>query len=123
MAEGFSPSGFSPSGFSPSTDFYKAINVSRNASQEEIRKTLNSLSKQVHPDKTRTTATEGLMKELNKIRDVLLDAVEKRKYDEELLSRKAEPDVPLFMKENRGSILLPPSMLTCDYSYRDNYYG
>ena len=117
MAEGFSPSGFSPSGFSPSTDFYKAINVSRNASQEEIRKTLNSLSKQVHPDKTRTTATEGLMKELNKIRGVLLDAVEKRKYDEELLSRKAEPDVPLFMKENRGSILLPPSMLTYDYSY------
>lgn len=49
------------------------------------------------------------MKELNKIKSVLLDNVEKRKYDEEL-DGKEEPDVPLFMRKNRGRILLPPGM-------------
>ena len=123
MAEGFSPEGISPEAFSPgpggifpegfspahmASDFYKAIGVDRNASQAEIKKRCHALAKALHPDKTRTSSTEGMMKDLNKIKSVLLDEVEKQKYDEELLS-KVEEYVPLFLRKNRATILLPPS--------------
>lgn len=101
MAEGFS------SAHVP-TDYYKAIGVDRNASNNQIKKRIHSLAKELHPDKTHTSKTEEMMKELNKIKSVLLDRVEKKKYDEDLAS-KVEEYVPLFMRVNRGSILLPPS--------------
>ncbi len=88
-------------------DYYKKIGLGHGASQDQIKKQLRRMSRLYHPDKTHTTATEDQMKELNKIRSVLLDAVEKKKYDEDLMN-KAERDIPLFMKANRGSILLPP---------------
>ena len=101
MAEGFSP------GHVP-TDYYRAIGVDRNATNTEIKKRIHSLAKELHPDKTHTSKTEEMMKDLNKIKSILLDEVEKRKYDEDLAC-KVEAYVPLFMKKNRGSILLPPS--------------
>lgn len=100
MAEGFSPPDVDK-------DYYKAIGVDRNASNVEIRKRIHGLAKELHPDKTGTSETEDMMKDLNKIKSVLLNEVEKRKYDEELAC-KVEFHIPLFMRENRGTILLPP---------------
>lgn len=101
MAEGFSPGHVS-------TDYYKAIGVDRNASNNQIKKKIRSLAKELHPDKTHTSKTEEMMKDLNKIKSILLDDIEKRKYDEDL-GCKVEAYVPLFMRKNRGRILLPPS--------------
>lgn len=101
MAEGFSPGHVQ-------TDYYKAIGVDRNATQDQIKKRVRSLAKLLHPDKTLTSKTEDYMKDLNKISSVLLDEVKKREYDEDLAC-KVEDQVPLFMRENRASILLPPS--------------
>ncbi len=106
MAEGFSPEGFSP-GHVP-TDYYKAIGVDKSATSGQIKKRIHSLAKELHPDKTRTSKTEEMMKDLNKIKSVLLDEVEKKKYDENL-SSKLEDYRPLFMRKDRGKILLPPS--------------
>lgn len=102
MAEGFS--------LKSDGDYYKNLGVDHGASKAEIKKRIRFLSKQLHPDKTRNIGTEDDMKHLNKIRSVLLNDVEKKKYDEEL-SRKVEPDIPLFRRENRGSILLSPGMI------------
>ena len=101
MAEGFSPAHVS-------TEFYKAIGLDRNATNHQIKKRIQHLAKVLHPDKTHSNKTEDLMKDLNKIKSVPLDSVEKRKYDEDPFS-KVEENVPLFMRENRGKILLPPS--------------
>ena len=109
MAEGFSP-GFSTnfSRADVSRDYYRSIGVDRGASRDQIKKRIHSLAKELHPDKTHTSNTEDMMKDLNKIKSVLLDDVEKKKYDEELAS-KVEECVPLFMRKNRGTLLLPPS--------------
>lgn len=85
---------------------YESLGLDNSASSDQIKKKYLEKAKLVHPDKTQTSATEELMKELNKIKSVLLDDVARRKYDEELAS-KTEPDIPLFMRENRGKILLP----------------
>lgn len=101
MAEGFSQAHVP-------TDYYKALGLDRNATSSQIKKKIQSLAKQLHPDKTHTSETEDMMKDLNKIKSVLLDQVEKRRYDDELAC-KVEEYVPLFLRENRGKILLPPS--------------
>lgn len=118
MAEGFSPAHVS-------TDFYKAIGVDRNATNTQIKKRIHSLAKELHPDKTHTSKTEPMMKELNKIKSVLLNEVEKKKYDEDLAT-KVEGYVPLFMRENRGNILLPPSKISfvvCGVLFSQHFPG
>ena len=95
--------------FKPDEDFYRAIGLERNATERQIKKRIHSLAKELHPDKSHTSETEDLMKELNKIKSTLLDKVEKRKYDEDLACKV----VPLFMRKNRGTILLPPSKYSC----------
>ena len=103
MAEGFTP-------LDAHNDYYKFIGLDRNATKDQIKRRIREFAKQVHPDKTHRPETENLMKDLNKVKSVLLDDIEKKKYDEDIDSR-AEPDIPLFMKKNRGTILLPPGML------------
>ena len=102
MAEGFSPN-------LVSTDYYRALGLDRNATDEQIKKRFHLLAKELHPDKSHTSETEEMMKDLNKIKSVLLDKVKKREYDEDLAC-KVEAHIPLFMRENRGKILLPPGM-------------
>ena len=94
--------------FASGNDFYRAIGLERNATDRQIKKRIHSLAKELHPDKSHTSETEDQMKELNKIKSTLLDKVEKRKYNEDLAC-KVEEYIPLFMRKNRGTILLPPS--------------
>ena len=112
MAEGFTPPSFP---LTSSTDYYKTIGADRNASRDQIKKRIHSLAKEWHPDKSHTSETEEMMKDLNKIKSVLLDEAEKKKYDEELSSR-VEEYVPLFMRKNRGKILLTTSK-SLDHKY------
>ena len=104
MAEGFSPD-FSLG--SQDTSYYHKLGIDPNASKKDLEKQFRKLSKLFHPDKTHNSASEEAMKEINKIKSILLDEVERRKYDEEL-STKSDAHVPLFMRSNRGSVLLPP---------------
>ncbi len=100
MAERFPPAA--------DQDYYTSIGVDHNASFEDIKKAINMKTKQYHPDSQQSlTDIEDQIKELNKIRSVLLNVVEKRKYDEDLFS-KPNSIIPLFMKNDRGEILLPP---------------
>jgi tetratricopeptide (TPR) repeat protein len=68
-------------------DFYKILNVSRNATQNEIKKSYRKLALQYHPDRQSNKSEEEKMKaevffkDVNLAYEVLSDETKKRKYD------------------------------------------
>ena len=64
-------------------DYYKALGVSEQASEAEIKKAYRSLAKEYHPDRRPGDAqAEARFKEISEAYEVLGDAAKKRKYDE-----------------------------------------
>lgn len=61
-------------------DYYRILGVSRNASQEEIKKAYRRLAHQYHPD--RPTGDEVKFKEINEAYQVLSDEKKRRQYDQ-----------------------------------------
>ena len=59
-------------------DYYKTLNINRNASQGEIKKAFRTLSKQHHPDKGGDANT---FKEMSEAYDTLSDENKRREYD------------------------------------------
>jgi len=62
-------------------DYYQILNISRNATQEEIRQAYIFLAKLYHPDTSKEPNAHEKMKEINEAYDVLSDPVKKRNYD------------------------------------------
>jgi molecular chaperone DnaJ len=62
-------------------DYYELLGVSRNASDEEIRKAFRKLAFQHHPDRNKETGAEGKFKEINEAYQVLSDPEKRRRYD------------------------------------------
>jgi DnaJ-class molecular chaperone len=60
-------------------DYYKVLEVSEDASAEEIKKTYRKLAFQYHPD--RNPGKEEMMKEINEAYAVLSDSTKRREYD------------------------------------------
>ncbi|MFP4500861.1 MAG: molecular chaperone DnaJ [Candidatus Hydrogenedentota bacterium] len=66
----------------PQQDLYEILGVSRDASQDEIRKAYLKLAHKYHPDKTGgDTAAEERLKEINAAYDVLKNPEKRGKYD------------------------------------------
>ena len=64
------------------TDYYKILGVSKNASQEEIKKAYRKLALQYHPDKNKgNKAAEEKFKEINEAYAVLSDKEKRQQYD------------------------------------------
>lgn len=64
-------------------DYYKTLGVSKNASQEEIKKAYRKLARQYHPDvNTDDPKAEERFKEVNEAYEVLSDADKRQKYDQ-----------------------------------------
>lgn len=63
-------------------DYYQSLGVSRDASQDDIRKAFRKLARQYHPDvaKDKKTAEEKF-KEINEAYEVLSDPAKRKKYD------------------------------------------
>jgi len=59
-------------------DYYKTLNINRNASQGEIKKAFRTLSKKHHPDKGGDT---NIFKEMSEAYDTLGNENKKREYD------------------------------------------
>ena len=66
---------------SVSTDHYKVLGVSPNASSGEIKKAFRKLALKYHPDKNKTKEAEERFKEINDSYRVLSNPGEKAKYD------------------------------------------
>lgn len=64
-------------------DYYKTLGVSRNASQDDIKKAYRKLAVKYHPDKNPDDKeTENRFKEINEAYEVLKDPEKRKKYDQ-----------------------------------------
>ena len=63
-------------------DYYKILGVSKNASQDEIKKAYRKLAVKYHPDKTQgDKKSEDRFKEIGEAYEVLKDPEKRKKYD------------------------------------------
>ena len=63
-------------------DYYKALGVGKNASDEEIKKSYRKLARQFHPDRNPgDKQAEERFKEISQAYDVLSDADKRKQYD------------------------------------------
>jgi len=64
-------------------DFYKILGVSKNASEQEIKKTYRKLAKKYHPDTNKSDPNaERRFKEISEAYSVLSDSKKRQQYDE-----------------------------------------
>ena len=67
-------------------NYYETLGVSREATQEEIKKKFRELAKVTHPDKTKENSEEE-MAEINKAYEILSDKERRERYDKHLRAK------------------------------------
>ncbi len=65
-------------------DYYKILDVPRNASQNEIKKRYRELAKKLHPDKSKEEKPDETMAKINRAYEILSNTEIKEKYDQHL---------------------------------------
>ncbi len=64
-------------------NYYEVLGISKDATQEEIKKKFRDLAKKTHPDRTKEDSEEAMV-ELNKAYEILSDEERKERYDKYL---------------------------------------
>ncbi|MCL4155970.1 UNVERIFIED_CONTAM: hypothetical protein GTU68_019988, partial [Idotea baltica] len=62
-------------------DYYKTLEVSRDASEKDITKAYRSLARKYHPDISKEPNAEDKFKQLNEAHEVLKDPESRKRYD------------------------------------------
>ena len=65
----------------PQTDYYEVLGVSRQDSEEEIRRAFRRKAMEFHPDRNKDPGAEEKFKEVNEAYQVLTDAKKRAQYD------------------------------------------
>lgn len=65
----------------PPTDYYEVLGVSRQDSEEEIRRAFRRKAMEFHPDRNKDPGAEEKFKEVNEAYQVLTDAKKRAQYD------------------------------------------
>lgn len=63
-------------------DYYETLGVSRDASEEEVRRAFRRLALEYHPDRNKDEGAEGQFKEINEAYQVLNDPEKRGVYDQ-----------------------------------------
>jgi curved DNA-binding protein len=63
-------------------DYYEALKVKRDASQEEVQKAYRKLARKFHPDVNKSPDAERRFKEIGEAYEVLKDPEKRKKYDQ-----------------------------------------
>lgn len=62
-------------------DYYKILEISQNATHDEIKKQYRQLAKKTHPDKNKEEKSEEIMVQINKAYEILSNKELRKKYD------------------------------------------
>src|SRR2546423_4873064 len=62
-------------------DYYEVLGVSRNVTDEEVKKAFRRLAKQYHPDANKEQGAESRFVEINEAYEVLSDTQKRSAYD------------------------------------------
>ena len=75
-------------------DYYSALGVARDASDDDIRKAYRKLARKYHPDVSKEADADAKMREINEARDVLQDKEKRAAYDQlaDHVARGGSPD-------------------------------
>ena len=75
-------------------DYYSALGVARDASDDDIRKAYRKLARKYHPDVSKEADAETKMRDLNEAKDVLSDKEKRAAYDQlaDHVARGGSPD-------------------------------
>ena len=63
-------------------DYYKVLNISENATLEEIKKAFRELAKEYHPDKNKSSDASVKFREVFEAYEILKDKITKDIFDE-----------------------------------------
>ena len=72
-------------------DYYTALELNKNASLDEIRKSFRTLALKYHPDKNKDEGSKEKFMKIVEAYEVLSDANGKKNYDESITIRKSTP--------------------------------
>jgi len=75
-------------------DYYGILGVPRNASLEVIKRAYRRLARKLHPDRGGDMSAEAF-REVQAAYEILVDAEQRRRYDESLVQRERESFEPL----------------------------
>ncbi|MGB3211070.1 MAG: DnaJ C-terminal domain-containing protein [Desulforhopalus sp.] len=62
-------------------DYYKTLGITKEASQEEVKRAYRKLARKYHPDVNKEVDAEVKFKEINEAHEVLKDAEKRKAYD------------------------------------------
>src|SRR6476469_9762803 len=62
-------------------DYYEVLGITRNASQDDIKKAFRRLARQYHPDVNKESGADSMFKEINEANEVLSDPEKRALYD------------------------------------------
>ena len=63
-------------------DYYDVLDISRNATEEEVRKAFRQKALQYHPDRNKDPGALDQFKEINEAYQVLTDPKRRQQYDQ-----------------------------------------
>lgn len=72
-------------------DYYRSLELNKNASMDEIRKSFRTLALRYHPDKNKDEGSKEIFMKIVEAYEVLSDVNRKKNYDESITIKKNRP--------------------------------